>query len=33
MSDFDLSVRYSRELSDPELPCREEHFGHGQMGG
>ena len=31
MSDFDLSVRYSRELSDPELPCREEHFGHGQM--
>ena len=31
MSNFDLTVRYSREMSDPELPCREEHFGHGQM--
>ncbi|HAA75775.1 TPA: hypothetical protein DCE37_11735 [Candidatus Latescibacteria bacterium] len=31
MATFDLTVRYSRELSDPELPCREEHFIHGEM--
>ena len=31
MSTFDLTVRYSRELSDPNLPCREEHFVHGEM--
>lgn len=31
MSTFDLTVRYSRELSDPKLPCREEHFVHGEM--
>ena len=31
MSTFDLTVRYSRELSDPSLPCREEHFVHGEM--
>ena len=31
MPTFDLTVRYSRELSDPDLPCREEHFGHGEM--
>lgn len=31
MSEFDLTVRYSRELSDPDLPCREEHFVHGEM--
>jgi nicotinamidase-related amidase len=31
MSSFRIEVRYSRELSDPEVPCREEHFGHGKM--
>ncbi len=31
MSTFNLTVRYSRELSDPNLPCHEEHFVHGEM--
>ncbi len=31
MPEFNLSVRFSRELSDSEIPCHEEHFGHGQM--
>ena len=31
MPSFDLTVRYSRELSDPSLPCREEDFVHGEM--
>jgi len=31
MSIFDLMVRYSRELSDLDLPCHEEHFVHGEM--
>lgn len=31
MPTFDLTVRYSRELSDPNLPCHEEHFVHGEM--
>ena len=31
MPDLNIKVRYSRELSDPELPCHEEHFTHGWM--
>ena len=31
MATFDLTVRYSRELSNQDLPCYEEHFGHGEM--